>query len=71
MSHHTAHGSVDLTKQEQPTSKRPRPRRAKEAFTIPLANPIDEAMKPLTDEERRSWEGWAELESDPVSFSML
>ena len=24
-------------------------------------------MKPLTDEERRSWPGWVELESEPVS----
>lgn len=24
-------------------------------------------MEPLTDEERQSWPGWVELESDPVS----
>jgi hypothetical protein len=28
---------------------------------------IEEVMKPLTDEERRDWKGWVELESDPVS----
>ena len=29
---------------------------------------VAEAMKPLTDEERRNWKGWVELESDPVGF---
>jgi ubiquitin carboxyl-terminal hydrolase L5 len=28
--------------------------------------PVEEVMKPLTDEERRNWKGWVELESDPV-----
>ena len=28
---------------------------------------VDAAMKPLTDEERRSWPGWVELVSEPVS----
>lgn len=28
---------------------------------------IEEAMKPLTDDERKAWKGWCELESDPVS----
>lgn len=28
----------------------------------------EEVSKPLTDEERRAWKGWVELESDPVSF---
>lgn len=31
------------------------------------ADPVAEAMKPLTDEERQNWKGWVELESDPVS----
>jgi ubiquitin carboxyl-terminal hydrolase L5 len=30
-------------------------------------DPVEEAMKPLTDEERQHWKGWVELESDPVS----
>jgi ubiquitin carboxyl-terminal hydrolase L5 len=29
-------------------------------------DPVEEIMKPLTDEERRNWKGWVELESDPV-----
>lgn len=32
-------------------------------------NPLDEAMKPLTDDERRNWKGWVDLESDPVSYT--
>jgi hypothetical protein len=31
---------------------------------------MEAAMKPLTDEERRSWAGWVELESDPVSYDV-
>ncbi|TVY36027.1 Ubiquitin carboxyl-terminal hydrolase isozyme L5 [Lachnellula subtilissima] len=30
-----------------------------------------EAMKPLTDEERRNWKGWVELESDPALFNFI
>lgn len=33
-----------------------------------VPDPMEAAMKPLTDEERRSWPGWVELESEPVSF---
>lgn len=28
---------------------------------------LEEVMKPLTDDERKAWKGWCELESDPVS----
>jgi ubiquitin carboxyl-terminal hydrolase L5 len=35
-------------------------------------DPIEEAMKPLTDEERRNWKGWVDFDSDPVSqFELL
>lgn len=34
-------------------------------------DPVAEAMKPLTDEERQNWKGWVELESDPVSPIVL
>lgn len=30
-------------------------------------DPIEEAMKSLTDEERRNWKGWVDFDSDPVS----
>ncbi|TVY80856.1 Ubiquitin carboxyl-terminal hydrolase [Lachnellula suecica] len=35
------------------------------------ADPIEESMKPLTDEERQNWKGWAELESDPALFNFI
>jgi len=35
------------------------------------ADPIAEAMKPLTDEERQNWKGWVELESDPALFNYI
>ena len=31
---------------------------------------MEEAMKPLTDEERQNWKGWIELESEPVGLPM-
>ena len=31
---------------------------------------MEEAMKPLTDEERQNWKGWIELESEPVGLLM-
>lgn len=37
------------------------------ASKVPHSDSMEAAMKPLTDEERRSWPGWVELESDPVS----
>ncbi|TAQ84598.1 hypothetical protein B7494_g7083 [Chlorociboria aeruginascens] len=34
-------------------------------------DPLDDVMKPLTDEERRAWKGWAEIESDPGLFNFI
>lgn len=34
-------------------------------------DPVEEVMKPLTDEERRNWKGWVELESDPVCIHSI
>lgn len=39
----------------------------KRKSSVLLSNPLDEAMKPLTEEEKRNWKGWVELESEPVS----
>ena len=53
---------------EEPTSsKRIGLRRKREEPREPDGDPMGAAMKPLTDEERRSWPGWVELESEPVS----
>ncbi|KAK6608195.1 ubiquitin carboxyl-terminal hydrolase, family 1 [Botrytis cinerea] len=32
---------------------------------------IDDALKPLTDDERKAWKGWCELESDPALFNYI
>ncbi|KAA8566369.1 hypothetical protein EYC84_008945 [Monilinia fructicola] len=32
---------------------------------------LEEVMKPLTDDERKAWKGWCELESDPALFNFL
>lgn len=37
----------------------------------PRSDPFEEAMVPLTEEERCNWPGWVELESDPVSTNYL
>lgn len=34
-------------------------------------DPIQEAMKPLTDEERRNWKGWVDFDSDPELFNFI
>lgn len=51
-------------------SKRPGLRTRKPPAVIE-DDPLEEAMKPLTDEERRNWKGWVELESDPVSYELI
>jgi ubiquitin carboxyl-terminal hydrolase L5 len=61
--------SVDVDSPQQP--KRTLRRRNSDKQNGTGADPIDEAMKPLTDEERRNWKGWVELESDPVSYCAL
>lgn len=40
-------------------------RKRKEPVTT--TDSLEEALKPLTEEARRAWTGWVELESDPVS----
>ena len=64
----TAEDGSKSVNEEPPLPKRNlRKRRAESTVTL---DPIEEAMKPLTDEERRNWKGWVELESDPVSLSI-
>jgi ubiquitin carboxyl-terminal hydrolase L5 len=52
-------------------SKRSGLRHRSEVTNLVTFDPIAEAMKPLTDDERRNWTGWVELESDPVRFTIL
>lgn len=49
-------------------------RKAAEAATESLNLPedmLDEALAPLTSADIEEWEGWVELESEPVSYSRL
>lgn len=46
------------------TRRSGRSRRAEAATNAGHA--MDEVMTPPSDEERREWNGWVELESDPV-----
>ncbi|PQE32471.1 ubiquitin carboxyl-terminal hydrolase protein [Rutstroemia sp. NJR-2017a WRK4] len=46
-------------------------RRATVKLKKPDAEVIEEALRPLTDEERNSWKGWCELESDPALFNYI
>lgn len=55
-------------KDESPVPQRSLRQRKSAASNGVISDPVEEAMKPLTDEERRNWKGWVELESDPVSI---
>lgn len=48
-----------------------RPKRSAQRIKRSEAGIIDDALKPLTDEERRAWKGWCELESDPALFNFI
>lgn len=51
---------------EAPSSKRSLRKRKAAAI---ISDPVEDAMKPMTCVQRQSWNGWIELESDPVSVS--
>ncbi|KAG0647183.1 Ubiquitin carboxyl-terminal hydrolase isozyme L5 [Hyphodiscus hymeniophilus] len=57
---------------ENPTpSKRTNLRRKHDEPKWPETNIMEDAMKPVTDEERRTWPGWVELESEPTLFNHI
>lgn len=56
---------------ESPVPQRSLRQRRSAVPNGPVLDPVEEGMKPLTDEERQNWAGWVELESDPVSTSCL
>lgn len=51
---------------KSPTKTKGRLRRRSEIHSIVESDIVEKALEPLTDEERRNWPGWVELESDPV-----
>jgi ubiquitin carboxyl-terminal hydrolase L5 len=71
--HSTHTTSVQDSPQDEKQSvngQSPRPQRnLRDRKSTAVLDPVEEAMKPLTDKERRNWKGWVELESDPVSAS--
>ncbi|EKD15117.1 uncharacterized protein L3040_003681 [Drepanopeziza brunnea f. sp. 'multigermtubi'] len=44
--------------------------RKRKELTVAI-DTVEEALKPLTDDERRAWKGWVELESDPAHFNYV
>ncbi len=46
-------------------------RKRKSSVNNISTDPIADALKPLTAEERFNWKGWVELESDPVSNPLI
>ena len=70
-SRYTPMETADDEHQNSTPSKRTGLRRKREEPKEDPSNAMEAAMKPLTDEERRDWPGWVELESEPVSCSYL
>jgi ubiquitin carboxyl-terminal hydrolase L5 len=63
---------LEVDDEQEPTpSKRTGLRRKREEPKEPPLDVMEAAMKPLTDEERRDWPGWVELESEPVSWLLV
>ncbi|KAB8293136.1 hypothetical protein EYC80_007488 [Monilinia laxa] len=46
-----------------------RSRHSEKKIQKPESEIIEEVMKPLTDDERKAWKGWCELESDPTTHN--
>ncbi|KAG9249168.1 ubiquitin carboxyl-terminal hydrolase [Calycina marina] len=67
---HTKSPSVAPSMAESTPSKRLNLRKRKEA-TMDTEDVMEKAMRPLTDEERREWQGWVELESNPELFNYI
>jgi ubiquitin carboxyl-terminal hydrolase L5 len=66
----TPHAEKSSAKANSPVS--PRKFRRKSAVANGnFSDPVEEAIRPLTEGERQSWKGWIELESDPVSTLSL
>lgn len=66
---------VESPSTSSPNEPRRNPKRkaaeaATEALNLP-DNLLDEALRPLTAADVEEWEGWVELESEPVSSMSL
>jgi ubiquitin carboxyl-terminal hydrolase L5 len=56
---------------KSPAKSKGRLRRRSEIPSLVESDIIEKALQPLTDEERRNWPGWVELESDPVRLILV
>ncbi|PBP16855.1 putative ubiquitin carboxyl-terminal hydrolase protein [Diplocarpon rosae] len=59
---------IESIDSDSPVGARKLRKRKQSMATADLA---EEAIRPLTDEERRAWKGWVELESDPALFNYI
>ena len=64
----TPQAETQSPKEESPVPSRSLRRRKSAVSNGIISDPVEEAMKALTEEERQNWKGWVELESDPVSI---
>ena len=67
----TPHAEKSSAKAESPVPPRKYRRRKSAVSNGNFSDPVEEAIRPLTEGERQSWKGWVELESDPVSTLSL
>jgi hypothetical protein len=67
-SSHTSPMEIDEGEDQSPTRRTGLRSKRKQPSKEPSPDPMEAAMTPLTDEERRGWPGWVELESEPVSL---
>ena len=64
--HDQFEAQCQATNGDTPVNQRNLRKRKINVQTSTTFGPDQEAIKPLTDEERRNWTGWVEHESDPV-----
>ncbi|PMD14096.1 cysteine proteinase [Hyaloscypha hepaticicola] len=67
----TSHAEKSSAKIESPVPPRKFRTRKSAVSNGNFSDPVEEAIKPLTEGERQSWKGWVELESDPALFSYI
>ena len=58
---------VSPSDDERPKKRPQRSRKTRKDSLVEDELSTEEGLKPLTHEERMTWEGWVDLESDPVS----
>jgi ubiquitin carboxyl-terminal hydrolase L5 len=67
----TPQAEKSSAKAESPVPPRKFRRRKSAVSNGNFSDPVEEAIRPLTEGERQNWKGWVELESDPVSTLSL